>query len=370
MQDPSRASFLRRLAALVVGTSIAGLGCREDKAKRTAPASTKAAIRWRMVTTWPPGFPVLGEGCQLMADWVREMSGGELDIQVYGAGELIPGMEVFDAVSSGTAQMGSGAAYYWAGKLPAAQYFGAVPFGMNAQQLNAWLYAGGGLQLWEELYAPFDLLPMPGGNTGVQMGGWFNREIRTIEDLKGLKMRIPGLGGKVLSKAGGTAVLSSGNEIYTNLERGVIDATEWIGPYHDYRMGFHEITRYYYYPGWHEPGSVLELLFHRPTFEAMPGHLQAILRAAAARMHGWIIATFDARNGEYLRRLRELKNLEIRPFPEEVLDILREKTLEVLEELRDTDPLALKVHDAYFRFFEEVKTWTDISEREMYRIQF
>src|SRR5690606_14679795 len=211
-----------------------------------------------MTTTWPPNFPILGEGCKLVAEWIRQMSGGRMEIEVYGGGELIPALEAFDAVSNGAIEMGSGAAYYWSGKVPAAQFFASVPFGMNAQQVNSWLISGGGMALWEKNYAKYNLIPFPCGNTGVQMGGWFRKEINSMADIQGLKMRIPGLGGKVLDRAGGTAVLSPGSELYTNLERGVIDATEWVGPYHDYIMGFHEVASHYYYPGWHEVGTTFE----------------------------------------------------------------------------------------------------------------
>ena len=197
-----------------------------------------------MVTTWPSGLPVLQTGCERLAKLVGELSGGRLTIKVYAANELVPALGIFDAVSNGTVEMGSGASYYWAGKTPAAQWFAAVPFGMNAQGMSAWFHGGDGLKLWEETYAPFNLIPRPGGSTGVQMGGWFNKKINSIEDFKGLKMRIPGLGGKVLAKAGATVVLTAGGEIFTNLERGVIDATEWVGPLHDNRMGFYQAAKY------------------------------------------------------------------------------------------------------------------------------
>lgn len=366
----NRSVFLRSAAALAAGASLGLSSCRQ-RPQVSPEASRKSAMEpvvWHMVTTWPPRFPVLGEGCGLFADWVREMSEGLLDIRVYGSGELVPGMEVFDVVSSGTAQIGSGAAYYWAGKLPAAQFFGSVPFGMNAQQMQAWLLSGGGLALWEEIYRPFGLIPFPAGNTGIQMGGWFRRPIERMEDLRGLKMRIPGLGGKVLEKAGGTAVLSAGSEIYTNLERGVIDATEWIGPYHDMRMGFQDIAGYYYYPGWHEPGSTLEIMVHRPTFMALPSWLQEVVRSAALRLHAWVLAEFDAQNALALNRLRQDTRIEIRRFPEEVLNHLRRITREVLDELISGDALSKRVHDAYFSFMGTLEGWSDISEKEYYRL--
>lgn len=345
-------------------------GCRDTEIHPPAKESTqKNAITWRMVTTWPPGFPILGEGCQKFADLVTAMSDGALTVQVYGSGELIPALEVFDAVRTGAVEMGSGAAYYWAGKVPAAQYFGAVPFGMNAQQLNAWLFSGGGLELWEELYEPLGLIPFPAGNTGVQMAGWFKNEIAKPEDLNGLRMRIPGLGGKVLERLGGAAVLTGGAEIFTNLERGVIDASEWIGPYHDVRMGFNEIAPVYHYPGWHEPGSILELIVNKKAFEALSPALQAIVRAAAMQTHLWVSAEFDHRNALSISKLEQEGITLIRPLPAEVLYSLRENTAITLDELRNTDTMCLKIHDAYFKFYDEVKAWTKIGEATYYTLQ-
>lgn len=367
-----RSRFLRTTAALTLGTACSLSGCRPEHEDRTdtPPPGPQETIKWKLVTTWPPGFPVLGEGCSLLAGWIREMSGGTLDIRVYGAGELIPAMEVFDAVSTGTAQMASSAAYYWAGKIPAAQFFGSVPFGMNAQQMNSWLMAGGGMALWEHLYAPHGIIPFPCGNTGIQMGGWFRKEIRSIQDLAGLKMRIPGLGGKVLERAGGTAVLSAGSEIYTNLERGVIDATEWIGPYHDVRMGFGDIARYYYFPGWHEPGSTLELMVNKDAFEALPGWLKEVVRTAALRLHNWVLAEFDTQNARYLKQITSQPGIEIRRFPGEVLRFLQTKTREVLNDLVASDPASKEIHDAYFEHFNLVRDWFRISEWENYRLSF
>ena len=321
---------------------------------------------WKMVTTWPPGFPVLGEGCTLFAQWVKEMSSGRMEIEVYGSGELVPGLQAFDTVRSGGAEIGSGAAYYWAGKAPAAQFFASVPFGMNAQQLNAWILCGGGIQLWEELYAEFNLVPMLGGNTGVQMGGWFNKEINSLADLKGLKMRIPGLGGKVLNKAGGTAVLSAGSEIYTNLERGVIDATEWIGPYHDYTMGFHNIANYYYSPGWHEVGTALEFFINKERYDKLPKDLQVILQSASARLNIWMLSEFEAKNSIYLRKLVEEEQVKVRFYPEEVLNQLREFTKEVIAEITDADPMSRKVYASYQKFRNRAVKWSELTEKVFY----
>ena len=352
-----RKQFIKA-SVVTAGAGILLGGCNNQAATNQDITSLiQKKYNWKMVTTWPPNFPVLGEACQLFADWVDQMSLGQMKIKVYGAGELIPGLEVFDAVSSGAAEMGNGAAYYWAGKSPATQFFAAVPFGMNAQQMNAWIYSGGGLALWQELYKKFGLIAFPAGNTTMQMGGWFNKEINTIDDFKGLKMRIPGLGGKVLTKAGGTAVLSSGNEIYTNLERGVIDATEWIGPYHDYVMGFHKIAKYYYSPGWHEPGSVLENMFNLKEFEALPAHLKVILESASARMNLWVISEFEAKNNEYLNKIKAEKGVELRKFSPEILQILKKYTDEVLHEMAATDAFTKKVYASFNTFRNEIKFW-------------
>ena len=358
-----RKQFIKA-SVVTAGAGILLGGCNNQAATTQDITSLiQKKYNWKMVTTWPPNFPVLGEACQLFADWVDQMSLGQMKIKVYGAGELIPGLEVFDAVSSGAAEMGNGAAYYWAGKSPATQFFAAVPFGMNAQQMNAWIYSGGGLALWQELYKKFGLIAFPAGNTTMQMGGWFNKEINTIDDFKGLKMRIPGLGGKVLTKAGGTAVLSSGNEIYTNLERGVIDATEWIGPYHDYVMGFHKIAKYYYSPGWHEPGSVLENMFNLKEFEALPAHLKVILETASARMNLWVISEFEAKNNEYLNKIKAEQGVELRKFSPEILQILKKYTDEVLHEMAATDAFTKKVYDSFNTFRNDIKSWAAYSEK-------
>jgi len=277
----------------------------------------------------------------------------------------VPALETFDAVSSGTADMGSGASYYWAGKSPAAQFFAAVPFGMNAQQVNSWMLAGEGYDLWREVYSKFNLVPFLGGNTGVQMGGWFNKEINTVNDLKGLKMRIPGLAGKVLERAGGAAVLVAGGEIYTSLERGVIDATEWIGPYHDQKMGFSKIAKYYYAPGWHEPGTQLEMFINKETYDGLPADLKAIMNAVSMRVHAWVLAEFDAQNGTYLEKLMD-DGVQLRSFPKPVLEELRAQTNVALQEIADADPVSKKVYTSYKKFQNKIAKWSQLTEQAYY----
>jgi len=364
--NKDRRDFVKKIGGSMAMVGTMGLAACTPEEKKSININFNNTYRWKMTTTWPPNFPVVGEGCKMMAEWVRKMSGGRMEITVYGGGELIPALEGFDAVSNGAVEMNHGAAYYWAGKLPAAPFFTCVPFGMNAQQMGSWIISGGGQKLWDELYAPFDLKPFICGNTGVQMGGWFNKEVNSLESLKGLKMRMPGLGGKVFAKAGGTPMLVSGGEIYTNLERGVIDATEWIGPYHDYKMGLHQVAKYYYYPGWHEPGPVLEMIVNNTKYQTLPEDLQEIITTACYRLNRWMMSEFDAKNGEYLLKILEEKKVDVRPFPDEVMQGLKEATKEVLEELTTSDPMSKKVYEHYSAFRKQIKPWMDISEKVFY----
>lgn len=368
----NRRNFLKKssivtLAAVSGATLLNSCNTVSEKAKTVniQPTSTKK-YQWRMVTTWPPKFPVLGEGLELMAQWIRDASAGRLDIKVYGAGELIPPLECFDAVRSGGAQIASGVSYYWSGKIPAAQFFAALPFGMNAQQTNAWVMNGGGLKLWEELYAEYGLVPFVGGNTGVQMGGWFRKELNGLEDLKGLKMRMPGLGGKVLAKTGATAVLVPATELYTNLERGVIDATEWIGPYHDYNMGFYNVAKYYYYPGWHEPGPMLELFANQKAFNELPFDLREILRTASSRLAMWTLGEFEAKNNTYLQKLVKEKGVKLRKYPAEIMQTLKKYSKEVVEELANKDARTKKIFASYDKFRKDISEWSKVTEQAFY----
>jgi TRAP-type mannitol/chloroaromatic compound transport system substrate-binding protein len=346
----------------------AGIGAAAVAATTVNAPAVHAAkkFRWRMVTTWPPKLPVLQDGCERLARRIGELSGGRLTINVYAGGELVPPFGSFDAVSDGTVEVGSGASYYWAGKEPATQWFAAVPFGMNAQGMSAWFHGGDGLKLWEEVYAPFNLVPRPGGSTGVQMGGWFNTKINSISDYKGLKMRIPGLGGKVVAKAGGTVVLLPGGEIFTSLERGVIDATEWVGPLHDLRMGFYQAAKYYYYPGWHEPGTYLEYFFNKKAYDSLPKELQYIVNAACMENEHWVLTQFDAQNGAALQTLLKKHHVQLFKFPDAVLSDLHKLSVEVVEEEAAKSPMAKKVNASFKQFQQVVGSWGSISEKAYY----
>ncbi len=347
-------------AVLIILLSSCGQGA-ENTVNIDAPEKQIEVIKWNMVTTWPPGFQGLGTGAEHLAQLIGELSGGRLEVKVYGANELVPALQVFDAVSSGSVEMGHGAAYYWKGKLPAASFFGSVPFGLNAQEMNGWLLKGGGLELWQELYAPFDLLPMPVGNTDTQMAGWFNKEINSVEDLKGLKMRIPGLGGEVLKRAGGNPELIAGGEIFSALESGRIDAAEFVGPYNDLAFGFYKAAKYYYYPGWHEPGTAIEAIINKTAFAKLPKDLQQIVKAACLIANADMLAEYSEKNGQALKTLVEQHNVQVKPLPQEVLDYLAEISEKLVAEQGQTDELSQRIYASYKDFKTKANQWKKIS---------
>jgi len=337
--------------------------CAKETAECGDGNVSQETFEWSCVTSWPPKFPGLGMAPENLADRVEAASAGRLKIKVYGAGEIVPAFEVFDAVSRGTVEMGHDASYYHKGKVDAAQFFTAIPFGMTNLELNGWLYYGGGMELWRELYEPFDLVPFPTGNTGVQMGGWFNKEISTVDDLRGLKMRIPGLGGEVLRRAGGTPVTLPGSEIFTALQTGAIDATEWVGPYNDASFGLHKAARYYYYPGWQEPGPGLETIINKTAWESLPADLQAIVTTSCQAITADMAAEYTHGNAASLRQLNADANIEIRPFPAEVIALLRSITKQVVDELMAADPAAAKIGKAYFDYLANVSENSRIAEK-------
>jgi len=336
-----------------------------------APAivSAKTKIKWKMVTTWPKNFPVLGTGANQLAKLITEMSDGRIKVKVYGAGELIPAFEVFDAVSRGTAQMGHGSAYYWKGKIEEAQFFSTVPFGMNAREMTAWLYHGGGMELWRETYEPFGIIPAAAGNTTVQMAGWFNKEINSANDLKGLKMRIPGLGGEVLKRAGGTPVNLPGGELFTSLKTGAIDATEWVGPYNDLAFGLYKAAKYYYYPGWHEPGTTLEAIINKKAFEELPKDLKSIVENCCKIVNQDMTAEFTAKNNAALDTLVNKHNVDVRKLPDDVLEKLKALSHDVVTELAAKNKAAQKIYDSYNKFYKQVSAWHEISEKIYYNVR-
>ena len=349
----NRRKFFKSLGLLSATALVGGLHQKNSLAK------TK--IKWKMVTSWPKNFPGLGAGAETLARYINKLSGGSLEVKVFGANELVPPLGVFDFVSSGGAEMGHSGAYYWKGKTEAAQFFSSVPFGMTAQEMNSWLYYGDGIKLWEEVYENFNLIPRPAGNTGVQMGGWFNKEINTTNDLKGLKMRIPGLGGEVLARAGGTPFTLAGAEIFTSLQTGVIDATEWVGPYNDRAFGLHKAAKYYYYPGWHEPGPSLECIINKDAYNSLSDQHKSIIDIACKAANVDMISDYMAKNYQALEFFKKEK-VQIKQFPAEVLSKLNKISDEILLELSQKDNLSKKVYDSYVNFLSRVRPWTLISE--------
>ena len=356
-----------RLAALSAALLLTACGGGNSGSEGNTAAAEQQTFKWKMVTTWPKNFPGLGTAPEKFAEMVDTMSNGRLKIKVYGAGQLVPAMEVFDAVSRGTAEMGHGAAYYWKGKAPASVLFATYPFGLNAQELNGWLHYGGGLELWRELYEPFNLVPFAGGNTGVQMGGWFNREINSLEDLKGLKIRMPGLGGEVITRAGAEATTLPGGEIYTSMQSGRIDATEWVGPANDLAFGLHQVAKYYYTTGWHEPGPALEIIVNKEKLATLPADLQEIVKVAARAASTDMLDDYTASNAKALKTLIEKHNVEVRQLPDEVLAELYRISQEVLAEQAAADPMFNKVYQSIDAFRSEVRQFHDITEKAYYQ---
>ncbi len=329
-------------------------------------AQSDRTFRWKMTNAYPPGAPFYVTGPGSPEDFCAKldaMSGGRLKVDHFAAGELIPALEGFDAVSKGIVEMNAANAYFWAGKIPAAQYFTTVPFGMNFQGMNAWIYHGGGLELWHELYAEHDLVAFPMGNTGVQMTGWFREPMESIEDFNGLKMRIPGLAGKVYAELGVNVRLLPGGEIFPALERGVIDAAEFVGPYQDRRLGLHNAAKYYYTTGWHEPNNVSELLINKSAWDKLPADLQAIVKTAAMacniESHTWS----EANNSDALTDLVQNHGVTAGPLNSRIVDRLKEVTMDTLESMANADPATRKVHDAFFAFRARHSSWAAVSEK-------
>ena len=321
-------------------------------------------VQWRMSTTWTPTLDVLQGAAQRLAKVVEEMSGGRFRIEVFAGGQIMPPLACFEAASQGTIEAFMASAWTWAAREPAFSWFSTIPFGMNPEGMSAWYFQGDGLKLWEEAYAAFNLAPRPGPAFAPQMGGWFRKKINTIGDYKGLKMRIAGLGGKVITKAGGTAVVTPGSEIYGALERGVIDAAEWVAPHDDMKLGLHRTARYYYYPGWHELSNVNEFTFNKKAYEALPADLKRILdlAAAATQVHG--LMDFHTKNALALERLKtEFKGkVELVQFPAPVLRDLKKIATPVIREQSEKSPMARKVHASFTKFQALVGPWDHVAE--------
>jgi TRAP-type mannitol/chloroaromatic compound transport system substrate-binding protein len=321
-------------------------------------------FKWRMPTTWPPALDVLLGSAQRLAKVVEETSGGRFQIEVTPAGQILPPLGLFDAASQGNIEAFMASTVHWPTKDPSLPWFSTVPFGMNPEGMLAWFYQGDGLKLWEEMYGTYGLVPRPGPGVAPQMAGWFRKKINTTADFKGLKMRIPGLGGKVVAKAGGTVVLIPGGEIYGALERGAIDASEFVGPHDDMKLGLHNTARYYYYPGWHEPGAMTEFTFNKKAYEALPVDLQRTLDHSVAAVQVYGLTDFHAKNAIALEKLRtEFKGkVEVLQLPAPVLRDLKKLAAEVMREESEKSPMAKKVYASFTKFQALVGPWDHVAE--------
>lgn len=325
-------------------------------------------IEWEMATSWPVALDTIFGGAQVFAEALAAITSGKFIVNPRAAGEIAPGLEVLNVVEQGAVPIGHTASYYYVGKSPVTAFGTALPFGLNAQQQNAWLYEGGGLTMLREFYAEkFGVIQFPAGNTGVQMGGWFRKQISTLADLQGLKMRIPGLGGQVMTKLGVTVQALPGGEIFQALQTGAIDAAEWVGPYDDEKLGLQKATGFYFYPGWWEPGPTLEVEINLAEWDALPEVYKAAVETAAYQANSIMLARYDARNNEALKRLVEVDKVVLTPYSDEIMAAAEEASLELYDELAASDADFKAIYDEWTVFREGIYAWHDINEGGMSR---
>ena len=352
-----RRGFLKKAAVGTAGVAAATVA---------APAISQGRQEIVMVSTWPRDFPALGTNAQAFAQRLTDMTDGRLNVQYFASGERVKAFDSFDEVASGNAHLYHAAEYYWKGKHPGFAYFASVPFGMIAPECDAWIRWMGGQQLWDELAAEFGVKGFLGGTTGVQMGGWFRKEMNSADDFKGLKFRIPGLGGDVLAKMGASPVSLPGGQIYENLISGAIDGTEWAGPLMDSIMKFWEVAKYYYYPGLHEPGTILAIGTNKSWFDSLPKSDQLVIEACATQTHFDLFSEVNAKNPEWLQKFITEQGVVLKKFNEDIIDAFGEAAEEVFEETRQHSPLAKKIDDSFRTSMQDVAGWLSIAEIEYF----
>lgn len=326
-----------------------------------APALASSKIEWRMVTSWPRNLPGPGNTAQRLADRINKMSNGLLQIKLYAAGELVPPLQVFDAVATGTAEMAHTASFFWAGKMKAAAFFTATPFGLTPVEHQAWIYHGGGQALWDELYGQFGIKPFMAGNTGGSMGGWFKREINSLEDMKGLKYRMPGLGGEVVRRMGATPVLLPPSEIMPALQSGLIDGAEFLGPWSDLSLGFYKVASYYYRPGFHEPNGTGEALISAKAYDALPANLREVVASACAAEDAYSLAETEWNNAIALKTLVDKHNVKLRSFPEDMLGEALIIAGDVMSSYAAKGGLDKRIYESYETARKRAVEWAGIS---------
>ncbi|MDQ7083549.1 MAG: TRAP transporter substrate-binding protein [Sulfurovum sp.] len=362
-----RRDFLTTTAIATSGLALSACQRAEEKtAEGTAKKLQQKKVTLQLATSWPAHFPIMGTGVDTFAKRCFELSAGSLEIKIYPKNILVPALEVFDATSASQIDAFHSGVYYWKGKNPAFSIFGGMPLGLTSEEMITWMKFGGGYALWREMYAKFNLYPLIGGTTGPQMGGWFKKEIRTLQDLQGIKMRMPGLGGEVMKKLGVNPVLLPAGEIYTALERGTIDATEWVGPALDTMMGFSKVAPYYY-KGWHEPGSILELTFNKTRWEKLSKQHQAIITSASEEMTSTMLQEFRYKNAKALQDLP--KNVKIKTFSSEIMDAAKEALEEVLVQESQKSQDFTRALQSYQAFIALNTPWSDISTKHFLNLR-
>jgi len=358
------------ITSTALGASALALGAchraEEESNTKSVNINRGKKVTLKLATSWPAHFPIMGTGVDTFAKRCFELSGGSLEIKVYAKNILVPALQVFDSTSAAQIDAFHSGVYYWKGKNPAFSIFGGMPLGLTSEEMITWMKFGGGYELWREMYGKFNLYPLIGGTTGPQMGGWFKKEINALADLKGLKMRIPGLGGEVMKRLGVNPVLLPAGEIYTSLERGTIDATEWVGPALDSMMGFAKAAPYYY-TGWHEPGSILEITFNKARWEKLSSEHQAIITAASEEMTGTMLQEFRYKNAKALQELP--KNVQIKTFPKEMMDAAKIALKDVLADESAKSSDFKRVLESYEAFVKINKPWDEISTKNFLNIR-
>jgi len=328
-----------------------------------APAIAQSApeIKWRLASSFPKSLDTIFGTAENFAKRVADATDGKFQIRTFAAGEVVPGLQVLDAVQAGSVECGQSASYYYVGKDPTFAFDTTLPFGLNARQQNAWMYRGGGLELMREFFKGYNIHQIPAGNTGAQMGGWFRKEIKTVADLDRLKFRVGGLAGQVLARVGVVPQQIAGSDVYPALEKGTIDAAEWVGPYDDEKLGFNKIAKYYYYPGWWEGGPQLSLYVNLAQWEALPPAYQAVLEAACAESNLWMLASYDALNMPALRRLIA-GGTQLRSYSKEIMDACYDAAFALYEETAAANPNFKKIYDSWKLFREEQFLWFRVAE--------
>ncbi|MBT5187099.1 MAG: TRAP transporter substrate-binding protein [Kordiimonadaceae bacterium] len=367
-----RRTFLKKSATVGAGTLAAGAvaACTQSPVDpnsgsvQSAAGATQAqkSIDLKMVTTWPKNFPGLGTRAVEFAEDIDKATNGRIKIRVYAADEMVPALQAFDAVSQGNADIYHGPDYYWQGKHQMFNFFGAVPFGLSATEMTQWLQYGGGQELWDELAGRFNVKPMLCNATGMQMGGWFNKEINSVEDFQGLKMRIPGLGGEIIKRMGGTPVTLSGGEIFLSLSQGNIDATEWIGPWNDLAFGFHQVAQYYYTSAYHEPSASVCAGWNLDVWNSLSDSERVIIEALAEKHYARSLAEFNARNANALRTLINEHGVQTRQFPPEVMKALADVAADVAADIGRIDDISTRIYNSYMETLSVAKEWGGIAD--------